>query len=94
MTCIISNSTVARTITITVTNLDIPVVTLLTRDNVKVLQQLKSYFKRTIKWNKYQSKVSIERQNQYLDYVIDHVLSFGDYAHQTRHSEYVLPTEK
>ena len=44
--------------------------------------------------NKYQSKVSIERQNQYLDYVIDHVLSFGDYAHQTRHSEYVLPTEK
>ena len=26
---------------------------------------------RTINWNKYQSKVSTERQNQYLDYLID-----------------------
>ena len=41
------------------------------QDNVKVLDQLKSDFKRTINWNKYQSKPSIQAQNQYLDYLID-----------------------
>ena len=35
----------------------VPVVTLSTQDNAKVLQQLKSGFKRTINWNKYQTKV-------------------------------------
>ena len=33
------------------------VVTLSTQDNAKLLQQLKSGFKNTIKWNKYRSKV-------------------------------------
>ena len=42
------------------------VVTLSTQDNAKLLQQLKSGFIRTIHWNKYQSKVTIQRQNQYL----------------------------
>ena len=42
-----------------------------TEDNVKLLDQLKSGFERTINWNKYQSKVSIERKNQYLDFFID-----------------------
>ena len=41
------------TFTITETNLYVPVVTLLTQDNVKLLPQLKSGFKRTINWNKY-----------------------------------------
>ena len=36
----------------------IPVVTLQTRDNVKLLKQLESGFKRTTNWNKYQSKVT------------------------------------
>ena len=35
------------------------------------MHQLKSGIKRTISWNKYQSKVSIERQKQYLHYLID-----------------------
>ena len=35
------------------------------------LQQLKSGFKRTINWNKYQTKVSTEGVNQYLDFFID-----------------------
>ena len=35
------------------------------------MQQLKSSFKRTINWNKYQSKETIERHNQYLDYPVD-----------------------
>ena len=41
------------------------VVTLYTKKNRKLQQQLKSDFKRTIiNWKKYQSKVSRERQNQ------------------------------
>ena len=44
---------------------------LLDQLNAKLFGQLKSGFKRTINWNKYQSKVSIERQNQYLGLLID-----------------------
>ena len=40
--------------TITDTKIYVPVVTLSIRDNVKLLQQLKSDFKRIINWNKYQ----------------------------------------
>ena len=45
-------------------------ITLLAQDNVKLLKQLESGFERKITWNKYQSKVTIERQNQCLDYLI------------------------
>ena len=45
----------------------VPVVTLSTNDNVKLLQQLKSGFKHTIIWMKWQSKLKIERQKQYSD---------------------------
>ena len=41
------------TFTITETNLYVPVVTLSTQDNVKLLPQLKLGFKRTISWSKY-----------------------------------------
>ena len=41
------------TFVITETNLYFPVVTLSTQDNTKLLQPLKSGFKRTINWNKY-----------------------------------------
>ena len=34
-------------------------------------EQLKSGLKRTINWNKYQTKVSIEKVNEYLDFLID-----------------------
>ena len=61
----------AKTFAITGTKIYVPVVILLTSYNTKMLQQLKSGSKRTIKWNKYQSKVTIQRQNQYLDYSID-----------------------
>ena len=44
------------TFTITETNLYVPVVTLSTQDNAKLLPQLKSGFKRTISWNKYLAK--------------------------------------
>ena len=58
------------TFSITDTKLYVPVVTLLTQDNAKLLEQLKSGFKRTVKWNEYQSKISTRRPNQYLDYLI------------------------
>ena len=44
------------TFTITEANLYVPVVTLSTQDNAKLLPQLKSGFKRTISWNKYMPK--------------------------------------
>ena len=55
-TCVITNSTSAGTFEITDTKLYVPVVTLLTKENAKLLQQLKSGFKRVINWNKYLSK--------------------------------------
>ena len=65
--CVISSATGATKFKITDTKFYVPVVTLSTQDNAKLLQQLKSGFKRTINWNNYQTKVSTERQNQYLD---------------------------
>ena len=53
------------------TTFDVPVVTLSTQDNAKMLEQFSSDFKTTINWNKYQSKVSTERQSKYLDLLID-----------------------
>ena len=38
----------------------LPVVTLLIEDNAKLLQQLKSEFKRIVNWNKCQSKKPTE----------------------------------
>ena len=47
---------------ITDTKIYFLVVTLSTKD-AKLLEQLKSGFKKTINWNKYQPKVSTERPN-------------------------------
>ena len=41
------------TFTITDTKLHVPLATLSTQDNVKLLKQLESGFKRTIYWNEY-----------------------------------------
>ena len=57
------------TFTITDTKIYVPVVTLSTQDNVKLLEQLKPGFKRTISWNKYDPKVTVKQQNQYLDFL-------------------------
>ena len=58
-TCVITNSTGAGTFEITDTKLYVSVVTLSTKENAKLLQQLKSGFKRVINWNKYLSKSRI-----------------------------------
>ena len=40
-------------------------------NDIKLLEQLKSGFKRTIKWNKYRSQMTIQPQNNNLNYLID-----------------------
>ena len=54
---VITNSTGERKFKITEAKFYVPVVTLSTQDNSKLLQQLKSGFKRIINWNKYESSV-------------------------------------
>ena len=49
----------------------VSVATLSTQDNPKVLEQLKSVFKRTINCNKCQSKISMQMQKQYLYFLTD-----------------------
>ena len=65
---VISFATEKTKFKITDTKLYVPVVTLSIQDNAKLLQQLKSGFKTTINWNKYQTKVSAEGVNQYLHF--------------------------
>ena len=54
-----------------VTKLYVPIVTLSTKDNAEPLEQLRSDLERTINCNKYQSKISTERRNQYLYFLTD-----------------------
>ena len=49
----------------------VPVVTLSKENDTKLLEQLKSGFKRTIKWNKYRSQMTVQPQNNNLNYLID-----------------------
>ena len=49
----------------------VPVVTLSKENEIKLLEQLKTGFKRTIKWNKYRSQVTIQNNNNNLNYLID-----------------------
>ena len=71
--CIISSNSVnqATKLAITDTKVYVSVLNLSTQDDTKLLQQLKFEFKGAINCNKYQSKVTTEAQNQYLDYLID-----------------------
>ena len=56
---------------ITDTKLYVPVVTLSKENDIKLLEQLKSGVKRTIKWNKYRSQMTIQPQNNNFNYLID-----------------------
>ena len=49
-------------------------ITLSNQDNEKLLQQLKSGFKRTINWNKYLAKPEVLKQNSNLSHLVE--LSF------------------
>ena len=67
-TCVISNSATNQAITFAITNRKLYVPVVLYQ---LIIQRLKSGFKRTTNWSKYQSKVTIQVQNRYLDYLID-----------------------
>ena len=82
----VSNPTNA-TFKITVTKLYVSVITLSKKDHNRLLEQLKTGFKKNIKMNKYRSKMSKETKNNNLNYLIDpafskvnrlFVLSFGN----------------
>ena len=99
-TCVITNSTGEGRFKITDTKLYVPVVTLSTQDNAKLLQQLKSGFRRTINGNKYQSDPKTYAQNRYLNHQVNPsfqgvnrllVLSFENEKDRTSHSNYYLP---
>ena len=53
------------------TKLYVPVVNLSKGNDIKLLEQLKSGFKRTIKWNKYRSQMTMQPRNDNLNYLID-----------------------
>ena len=81
----------------TKTKLYVAAVTLSIQDNVKLLHQLKSGFKRTINLNKYQSYALPQAQNQYLNHLVNpkiqgvsrHFVLFHEYnAHQTNYKRY------
>ena len=98
--CVITSSTGEGKFTITETKLYVPVVTLSTQDNAKLLQQLKSGFKRTINWNQYEWSVKTFAQNRHLNYLINPsfqgvnrlvVLSFENETDRISHSTFYLP---
>ena len=49
----------------------VPVLTLSKENDKKLLEQLKSGFKRTVKWNKYRSQMTVQSNNNNLNYLID-----------------------
>ena len=92
---VITNSTGEEKFALTETKLYVPVVTLSTEDNEKLLQQLKSGFKKTISRNKYESSIKTFVQNRYLNYLINpsfqgvnrlFVLSFENENDRTSHT--------
>ena len=74
--------------------------TLSTQEDTKLLQQLKSGFKRVINWNKYLSKPELLAQNPNVNRLVEpsfqgvnrfFVLAFENDAQRTSHSGYYLP---
>ena len=78
----------------------IPVVVLSKDDEIKLLTNLKSGFKREIKWNKYRSQMSTEAINNNLNILIDptftnvnrlFVLAYQTAANRQSFSQFYLP---
>ena len=104
--CVISNSAVNQTTIFSITNKKcyVPVLTLSTQDNPKLLQQLNSRLKCTINWYHYYSKTEpLNAPNSSLDFLIDpsfrgvnkiFVLPFNANDSRIRRSRYYVPTEK
>ena len=101
--CVFVSTNVANqntTFTITETKLYVPVVTLSTQDNAKLLPQLKSGFKRTIDWNKYSSKPELLAQNPNLKDLVEpsfqginrlFIFAFENDTYRTNSKRYNIP---
>ena len=79
-----------------------PVVTLPSEDDNNFLEQLKSWFKRTVKWNKYSSEMTSQTKSNNLINLIDptlnkvsrlFVLSFEDEEDRASFSKYYTPKD-
>ena len=77
----------------------VPVVTLSTENDKTLLEQLRTRFERTIKWNKYKSEMTNQTKNNNLNYLIDptftkvhrlFVLSFENEDGRTSYSKYYV----
>ena len=68
--CVITNSKGEGKYAMAETKPYVPVGTISTQNNTKLLQQLKSGFRRTINWNKYESNVKPFAKNRYLNHLI------------------------
>ena len=88
------------TFTVTDTKLYGPILNLSTQDNIKLIKQLEFCLKRTINWNKYQSKKTNQGKNKYLELVTDSsfqgvnrlfVLSFENEEDQVSYKSQYLP---
>ena len=86
---------------ITDCKLYVPIVTLSAENDNKLLEQLKSRFRITIKWNKYMSQMSTQNKNNNLNYLIDptfsnvnrlFVLSFENEDDRTSYYKYYMPS--
>ena len=97
---VIINSTGEGKFKITDPKLSVPFVTISTKDNAKLLQQLKFGFKRTINWGRYQSEPKTYVQSRSLNYLINQCfqgvnklfqLSFENEDDRKSYSTYYLP---
>ena len=71
---VLSNAAANENTTFALTDTEpyVPDVPLSIQDHAKLLQRLKPGFKRTINWNKYNSKTEpLNASNPYLDFLID-----------------------
>ena len=78
----------------------VPLITLSTENDNKLLEQSKAGFKRIIKWNKYRSEMTKQTKTNNLNYLIDpkftkvnrlFALSFENEDYRTSFSKYFTP---
>ena len=97
----VANNPESPTFKITDTKLYVPVVTLSAEDDNILLEQLKTRFKRTIKWNKYRSEMTNQTRTNTLIHLIDltlnkvnrlSALSFENENNRKSFSKYYTPS--
>ena len=99
-TAVYGDSTESAAFKIKDCKLYVPVVTLSAENDNKLLEQLKTGFKRTIKWNKYRSEMSNQTKRNNLNYLIYptftnvnrlFVLTFENEDDRTSFSKHYVP---